>query len=429
VSLIGGSTYRSPVPPPFAAAPPERLTGARIAIFLIALFLLLLYSGGWELPLLGENATEAGSAILRVAYLPAYAAGFALIALQPVHAARALVRQPFLIALLLVAGGSMLWSIAPDVTARRTFALVCTTLGGVALASRFRWAALAEVAATAFAVLIVASFITCLLFPSIGVMTELFPGAWRGLWREKNGLGGMMAFGFCILSAAALLNPSRARLWWGFAALAVVLVLMSTSKTSLVSLMLGIGALGFVWIVRRGPAAGAAATWTGVTGVVLIAAFILFASDVFFAILGKDATLTGRTKIWSAALREIEQRPWLGYGYQAVWGDKSGWGPFAWISKNAGFSAQHAHNAWIEQWLGMGLLGLIAWGLFYLQTMTLAVIAVFRDRGALLAFPFLVVYSLVALTESIAVTYNDFRWALFVAFAVKLAFPDRELDR
>jgi hypothetical protein len=73
-------------------------------------------------------------------------------------------------------------------------------------------------------------------------------------------------------------------------------------------------------------------------------------------------------------------------------------------------------------------MGLIAWGLFYLQTMTLAVIAVFRDRGALLAFPFLVVYSLVSLTESIAVVYNDFRWVLFVAFAAKLAFPDREIQ-
>jgi O-antigen ligase len=260
-------------------------------------------------------------------------------------------------------------------------------------------------------------------------MTELFPGAWRGLWREKNGLGGNMAFGFCILSAAALLNPQRARLWWTFAGLALVLVLMSTSKTSLVSLMLGVAAIGFVWIARRGPAMGAAATWTGITGVVLLGAFILFASDVFFSILGKDATLTGRTKIWAAVMREIEDRPWLGFGYQAVWGDKSGWGPFAWISKNAGFQAQHAHNSWLEQWLGMGLLGLVAWGLFYLQAMTLAVIAVFRDRGALLAFPFLVVYSLVALTESIAVTYNDFRWVLFVAFAAKLAFPDREVRR
>ena len=429
MSLNGGTAYRPPVAPSAGPAPIPRLTAGRIAAFGAALFLLLLYSGGWELPLLGENATEAGSAILRVAYLPAYAAGFALIALEPGQAWRALLRQPFLILLLAVAAGSMLWSIAPDVTARRTFALVCTTLGGVALASRFRWSVLAEVVAAAFAVLIVACFVVCLLFPSVGVMTELFPGAWRGLWREKNGLGGMMAFAFCILSAAALLNPPRAKLWGTFAVLAVLLVVMSTSKTSLVSLMLGAGALGFVLIVRRSPAAGAAATWTGVTGVLLIAAFILFASDVFFAILGKDATLTGRTKIWSAALREIEQRPWLGYGYQAVWGDTSGWGPFAWISKNAGFQAQHAHKSWLEQWLGMGLVGLIAWGLFYLQTLTLAVIAVFRDRGALLAFPFLVVYSLVALTESIAVTYNDLRWILFVAFAVKLAFPDRALDR
>ncbi|HWU15623.1 MAG TPA: O-antigen ligase, partial [Caulobacter sp.] len=377
----------------------------------------------------GENATESGSAILRLGYLPAYAAGFALIALRPGASLRVLIRQPFLLVLLTIAVASMFWSVNPDQTVRRCFALVCTTLGGVALAARFRWPQLAEVMGAAFALLIVACFVVCLAVPRIGVMTELFPGAWRGLWREKNGLGGLMAFGFCILSAAALLNPRRARLWWTFAGLAVVLVLMSTSKTSLVSLVLGAGAVGFVLVARRGPAVGTAATWAGVTGVVLLITFSLFAADVFFAILGKDATLTGRTKIWSAVMREIEDRPWQGYGYSAVWGDKSGWGPFAWISKNAGFQAQHAHNSWLEQWLGLGLMGLIAWGLFYLQTMTLAVISVFRDRGALLAFPFLVVYSLVSLTESIAVVYNDFRWVLFVAFAAKLAFPDREVER
>lgn len=413
------------------AAPvaPARLMFSQIALFGLAVFALLVFSGGWELPAVGENATEAGSAILRLGYLPAYAAGFVLIALRPGSTLRVVIRQPFLVALMVVAVASMFWSVNPDQTVRRCFALVCTTLGGVALAARFRWPQLAEVVGAAFAVLIVACFVVCLAVPRIGVMTELFPGAWRGLWREKNGLGGLMAFGFCILSAAALLNPRRARLWWAFAGLAVVLVLMSTSKTSLVSLVLGAGAVGFVLVARRGPAVGTAATWAGVTGVVLLVAFSLFAADVFFAILGKDATLTGRTKIWSAVMREIQDRPWQGYGYSAVWGDKSGWGPFAWISKNAGFQAQHAHNSWLEQWLGLGLVGLIAWGLFYLQTMTLAVISVFRDRGGgLLAFPFLVVYSLVSLTESIAVVYNDFRWVLFVAFAAKLAFPDREVQ-
>jgi O-antigen ligase len=163
----------------------------------------------------------------------------------------------------------------------------------------------------------------------------------------------------------------------------------------------------------------------GVTGFLLLVMFILFASDIFFGILGKDATLTGRTQIWAAAMRQIEQRPWEGYGYAAVWDDKTGRGPLAWIVHDAKFTPQHAHNSWIEQWIGLGLFGLAAWGLFYLQTMALALVAVFRERGALLAFPFLVVFTLVSLTESIAVIYNDFRWLLFVALAAKLAFSDR----
>lgn len=398
----------------------------QIAVFCSSVAMLLLYSGGWELPLFGENAGESAGGIIRAAYLPAYAVGFLLIVLNPRNMIRVVIRQPLLIALMLVVACSTFWSIAPDITTRRAFAVICTTLGGLALAARYSWAELAEVVGAAFLILIIASFIVCLAVPSIGVMTEIFPGAWRGLWMEKNGLGGLMALGFCLLSAAAVLNPNRARLWWSFAGLALVLVLMSTSKTSLVSLLVGGMALAFVLVVRRGPAAGAAMTWVAVTGVALLGGFVLVAADVFFAILGKDATLTGRTEIWSAAMRQIELKPWLGYGYSAVWDDTSGWGPFAWISKHAGFQAHHAHNSWIEQWLGMGILGLAAWGLFYLQTLALAVVAVFRERGAVLVFPFLVVYTLVSLTESIAVVYNDFRWALFVAFAAKLAFSDQK---
>ena len=401
----------------------------QIAIFCASVAMLLLYSGGWALPLFGENADESAAGFMRVAYLPAYAVGFLLIALNPRNMLRVLLRQPLLIILMLVVIGSTAWSIAPDVTTRRAFAVTCTTLGGLALAARYKWAELAELVGATFIVLIVGSFVAALAVPSIGVMTELFPGAWRGLWMEKNGLGGLMALGFCLLSAAALLNPRRAKLWWLFAGLALVLVLMSTSKTSLISLVVGGAALAFVLIARRSPAAGSAITWTGVAGAMLLGGFLLVASNVFFELLGKDATLTGRTKIWSAAMRQIEQRPWTGYGYAAVWDDKSGWGPFAWITKDAGFQAHHAHNSWIEQWLGMGIIGLVAWGLFYLQTLALAIIAVFRERGALLVFPFLMVFTLVSLTESIAVVYNDFRWALFVAFAAKLAFSDRQQER
>ncbi|MBP7704299.1 MAG: O-antigen ligase family protein [Caulobacter sp.] len=388
---------------------------------------LLLYSQGWILPLFGSKFDAASSAAIRNAYLPAYAAGVVVLAMRPWDTATAMLRQPFLIILMIVTAASVLWSIAPDATVRRLVALVATTLTGVVLAVRFRWSTMAEVMAATFGLLAVASLVSGAVLP-FGRMTELFPGAWRGVWMEKNALGGNMAMAFSIFGAAAMLAPKRFWLWAGCAVIALALVLLSTSKTSLVSLVLGAMGLAFVWVVRRGPVSGVAATWAAVLGAGMLAAFLLFASDVFLGLLGKDATLTGRTKIWAAVLRQIGERPLTGYGFAAVWDDKSGWGPLAWITKEAGFKAQHAHNSWLEQWLGMGLFGVVAWGLFYIQTLGATIVAVFRDKGAYLALPFMVIYSLVSLTESIAVSYNDLRWVIFVALAVKLAWGDRESD-
>jgi O-antigen ligase len=125
-------------------------------------------------------------------------------------------------------------------------------------------------------------------------------------------------------------------------------------------------------------------------------------------------------------MRQIQLRPWSGYGYGAVWSEDSGWGPLAWIVKQAGFKPEHAHNSWLEQWLGMGLWGLGAWTAYYLMTMGRAILAMFRSNGALVALPFLIVYTLITLTESVAVSYNDQRWVMFVAFSIRLALPDRE---
>ena len=407
----------------------RRLTLPTVAAFAGGVFMLLTYSQGWEMPLTGDQAEASQSALLRAIYFPAYAVAVGLLLAFPWTSLRALVRQPFLIAIMLIVAASVLWSVSPDQTMRRIVACYCTTLAGVVLAARWRWAALAEVVAATFAILAVCCLITALFFPSIGRMTELFPGAWRGLWQEKNALGSNMALGFVVSAAAAVLNPRRAMLWWAMAALALVLLLASTSKTSLVSLVLGAGVMAFIALARRSPASSVAATWAALIGIGLIAAFIVFASDIFLGLLGKDATLTGRTKIWAGVIERIRERPWQGYGYGAVWDEEGPWGPLAKITRTAGFRAHHAHNSWLEQWIDLGLFGLSAWALMFVQTMVTGVVAVYREKGAYLALPFLVVYALMTLTESVAVTYNDMRWTIFVALAVKLAFPDRELDR
>ncbi|MGA0600624.1 O-antigen ligase family protein [Caulobacter sp. KR2-114] len=413
-------------PQPQAGGQEARATLPVALAFAGGVFMLLTYSQGWEMPLTGENADASQSVLLRTAYFPAYGVALLLTLAIPWTSFRALIRQPFLILIMGIVAASILWSTSPDQTLRRIVANYCTTLSGVVLAARWRWSRLAEVMATAFLILSAFCLFVGLFVPSIGKMTELFPGAWRGLWQEKNALGANMAFAFVVCAAAAVLNPKRRWLWWGAAGLAFLLLLLSTSKTSLVSLLLGSGVMVFIALARRSPASSVASTWAGVVGIGLVASFIVFASDIFLGLLGKDATLTGRTKIWAGVMERIQERPITGYGYGAVWDDEGAWGPLAKITKTAGFRAHHAHNSWLEQWVDLGIFGLGAWALLFLQTWITGLVAIYRERGAYLALPFLVVYSLETLTESVAVTYNDMRWTIFVALAVKLAFPDRE---
>lgn len=419
----GAWTAAAPRSPP---QPQTRLTAWNLLTIGAALAIFLIYSQFWVFPILGEKGDPSASGLLRALYMPAYAAALLLFALQPWDTIRAALRQPFLIVLLMICAASTLWSIAPDQTFRRVIGLGFTCLGGIMLAVRYPWPKLAEVLAASFAILAVIALVVSVAVPSVGVMHELFPGAWRGVWPDKNALGGNMAIGFVIMAGAAALNPRRALLWGGFAVLALFLVLMSSSKTSLVALLLGFGGLMFVAIGRRHAALGVGAVWLAVLAVVMVLGVFLFAADLFFEILGKDATLTGRTKIWDAALRQIALRPWTGYGYGVVWDVKDKWAPLAWIVKQAGFTPIHAHSAWFEQWLGMGMPGLVAFALMFAQTIILAALSIFRDRGAFIAVPFLIVYGLMSITESVAVNYHDFRWLLFVTVATKLAWPDRD---
>jgi exopolysaccharide production protein ExoQ len=146
-----------------------------------------------------------------------------------------------------------------------------------------------------------------------------------------------------------------------------------------------------------------------------------------FGLLGKDATLTGRTQIWAAVMHRIDERPWLGYGYAATWDNTAPYGPLSWIIHDAGFRPHHAHNSWLEQWLALGVVGLVAWSAFFLQTLVANIVALYRDKGAYLALPYFVIYALTTVSESIAVQYNDMRWMIFVTLAVKLALGDRSV--
>ncbi len=399
-------------------------TVVQATLFVAAAFALFIFSQGWVAPFQPDAANpDAQSPLLRAAFYPAYALGALIAAACLPNLLRTALRSPLLVVMVAVAAASFIWSYDGAQTLRRAVALILSTFVAFAIAARWDWDGMAEVMASCFAALAVITLVTAMTVPALGRMLDLFPGAWRGLWPEKNAMGGNMAIAYGVFLAAAALVPRRRWLWGGFAVLALFLVAMSTSKTSLLCAVLATGAAIFVGLVRRGPVTSLATVMTAVVGVALVGATAVFASDVFFEILGKDSSLTGRTEIWEPAIRQALQRPWLGWGYGAVWTDQSGMGPLAWITHDAGFRAVHAHNSWIAVFLELGWLGLAVWIAVYLQTATTAIAAVFLHRGAWLALPFLVAYSLMSVSETVVYTYNDLRWVLFVAIAAKLAAP------
>ena len=331
---------------------------------------------------------------------------------------------PLLIGLLALAAISTMWSIDSGATLRRSVWLGLTMAFGLYLAWRHDWKSLLNILAGGFIVLIAGSFALGLLAPSVGRMTFEHPGAWSGLWTHKNTLGGIMALGVAICTAAAIVTPERRKLWLGCAFAAFVLVLLSTSKTALVASALGLGVMGFCALVRRGPihtiSAGA------LVGVCLVAGvgIVVLAPDLIVSALGRDLTLTGRTDIWEASVRFVEAKPWLGYGYYAFWLPDNG--PAYWVREAVAWQVASAHSSWLELALGMGRIGILVFALQLFATMSRGVGVVMQPQAGLWAPAFLATFALYTLSESHALQANNIFWIIYVAVAARLALDARQ---
>ncbi len=393
--------------------------------FLLGGFVVFTFSEAWMKPFNGGGVEPADNALIRMAHYPAYVAGLVLVGMGPLDALAALRRTPLVWGLVAFAFVSTLWSIDPAATDRRAVALLFSTLCGVAVAARLSWTQLTRMLALCLAGVSLVSLVLAVLIPTYGRMQEVFPGAWSGVFVEKNGLGAWAAQTLVACAAAFVIDPRRRWAWAAGSALGAGLLLASTSKTALVVARLGCRCFAFAWAVRRGPAAAVTATFLGVVAVGATAFAVAFSPDTLLGLLGKDATLTGRTRIWAAVVRQIATRPRTGFGYGAVWSDQTGWGPVYWVVKQYGARPAYAHNGWIDLWLGLGVYAVWMWAALLALTWITTLAATYSRSDALLALPFLAMFTLTNLTESSIVLYNAIGWVLFVMLAAKVLLPDR----
>ena len=365
------------------------------------------------------NNLEYESPLARALWYPGYIAVLALMIRCLPQMVRIVSFNPLLIICVLICGLSFLWSLNPDVTLRRSVAVMITTIFGLVLAARYDWNGMVQRLAFAFGFLAIMSLIIPIALPYYGVMQEIHQGAWRGAWVEKNYMGGFMAKGVIIMLCAFAMRPDRFWIWLPLCALCFFLVLMSTSKTALLIALIGIGGFTFLRLYRRFVVLRPMLILSLLLGIGLIVGMLVLAPDFTFALIGKERTLTGRTDIWNGLINSIRQKPWLGYGYGVYWKDLLG--PSYYVRLELQWGIPSAHNGWIDTWLSIGFLGVGTFALLFIGT---CILALDRLRKGGTETYWVILSTLMffgfSMSESTILQQNDLSWAMFVATSAKL---------
>ncbi|WP_124728320.1 O-antigen ligase family protein [Staphylospora marina] len=319
---------------------------------------------------------------------------------------------------------SVLWSGFEEVTLQKSITLALMTLLGVWIGTHFGLKRLLLVLAVMMAVIMVLSLLAVPLFWDLAIDHQEHEGAWKGVFVHKNSLGRIMALSFLVFS---LLQFQYAKTRFNnklpyAVGLSMALLVLSDSQTAFLIEVALMVLLGFIWLFWRKPRLFKWAVLLLLVPVAGVGIWILVDGESFFGLLGKDATMTGRTPLWSYAIAMAMREPWLGYGYYGFWHGMEGPSNSVW--KVIQWKPPHSHNGFIDLWLDLGLIGV---GLFLAGLVKFLIMAVrhvrfnnrWEDAWPLLYGAFMIVSNI---SESAILTNNfNLFWVLYVATFTMLA--------
>jgi O-antigen ligase len=143
-------------------------------------------------------------------------------------------------------------------------------------------------------------------------------------------------------------------------------------------------------------------------------------------ILGRDASLTGRTAIWQQVWIAVLKHPVLGYGFAAFWQGMKGESYNVILALR--FVIFHAHNGFLEIWLELGAAGLFLFALSYLRAWVKlwAMLNSGTMRGAFWMIFVLLLVGVYDVDENTLLTFNGLFWILYVAAVANIEIMSME---
>lgn len=336
-----------------------------------------------------------------------------------------------LVAFILLAVGSVIWSVSPYSTFANSVTLVLFAYTGWYFSVRYSLAEQLDILSVSFGLGIVLSILAVLILQDITFYARV---SWQGIYGNPNHLGMSSSIGAIIFWLQWLTKPHG----WGrrkyllLLSLAITTLLFSYSRTALLGFTASWVLLEFVRyrlqrdtlmlrgktffarivivILLTGPFMGA----TSVSKRVLYPSQVTANQcDVVLTPLESqlDRLLSRRLTIWKQTISATTRHPVIGYGYDAFWVQ-----PEPIVRPCLPFGS--SHNEFIEIALALGYVGVVIFALLALQALIRSVRGAARNQPILSLWPWaaMVLFMVAAMFETYLL--SRYYWALFIAVVV-----------
>jgi O-antigen ligase len=406
----------------------------RLAEYGFTVFALLFYTGG-PLPVIlsggrseGLLTTQPDYTLMNLCWVAIYIITVFYLAPHWKTAAYLLVKDKWILLLTIIIFLSSSWSVNIDLTVARSIAVLGTTLFGVYFATRYSLKQQLYLLGWVFGLAIILSIFFVVALPQYGIMQGIHAGAWRGIYTHKNGFGAIMELS--VITFLIFIISNRDKNWFFYTGILVSTILLLLSRSSSPLIYLIVLMLAFIisqvfrWEYRSRLVALSLFTTLGFVLVI----WSVDQAEKIASIFGKDLTLTGRTELWGPVWEFIQKKPWLGYGYGAVW---SGWNSeTGLIWRIVRWEAPNAHNGFLEIWLGLGVLGLSVFAIHIAISFMKALTLINQTGGAVYFFPFLLILLTLInnVTESSLIDRNSIYWVLYVSATLSLQLKSNIIE-
>jgi exopolysaccharide production protein ExoQ len=287
---------------------------------------------------------------------------------------------------------SIAWSAYPSSSAVGIVATLLTVVSAVAFAVSYSWQEIIRALGLALRIILSLSLLFE-LFVALVVRRPILP-FWspyvddgtlaKSLYWSRDLLldggkiqgivGNSALLGFVALLSLIVFSVQLAagtgRRWRGIAwvAFAAVMIYLTRSATITLALVAVVAVALAVLLVRSAPTARRrfGYYWLIAATVAALVVTALTLRDTLLSAMGKQPDLTGRTDIWDAVIGLASQRPFFGWGWVSYW---TPWGePLNKLAFEGGVQQYQAHNAWLDVWLQVGIVGLVVFGALVVST-------------------------------------------------------------